>query len=492
MAKYDFDIGILGGGAAGLSAASGSAQFGARTILIEKSNKLGGDCLHFGCVPSKTLIRTAGVRKLGHRFHEFGLPDIDIARVDLAAVMERVHSVIEKIQVHDSPERFRKLGADVRFGNPEFINDHELQLNGEKISAKSWIIATGSRPSPPPVDGLEHVPYWTNETVFSQKELPQRLLVLGGGPIGLELAQAFQRLGSQVTVIEYIDQILCPEDSDIAEILKKRLEQEGLEILIGTKAVKAEANGSTIRLTVAPAKEEEKSSVIEGDALLIAAGRKPNIEDIGLKNAGVISTPRGITTNAKLKTNISHIYACGDINGQLPFTHVAGYEAGLAITNAVLHIPRSADYRKVPWCTYTDPEVASIGLNEKRSKQEGVEYRVLEEEFIDNDRALAEAESLGKIKILISPRSRILGCQIIGSHAGELIHEWVAAINGGVKLSTMAGMIHAYPTLSEISKRVAGAYYSEKLFSKKTRNLLRFLFRYRGSALVSEKTKPIK
>ena len=194
MAKYDFDIGILGGGAAGLSAASGSAQFGARTILIEKSNKLGGDCLHFGCVPSKTLIRTAGVRNLGHRFHEFGLPDIDIARVDLAAVMERVHSVIEKIQVHDSPERFRKLGADVRFGNPEFINDHELQLNGEKISAKSWIIATGSRPSPPPVDGLEHVPYWTNETVFSQKELPQRLLVLGGGPIGLELAQAFSAL----------------------------------------------------------------------------------------------------------------------------------------------------------------------------------------------------------------------------------------------------------------------------------------------------------
>lgn len=482
MADYDYDVGILGGGAAGLTVAAGAAQFGAKAILIEKASQLGGDCLHYGCVPSKTLIRSAGVWAQARRAEEFGLPRLELPPMDLGAVMSRVRSVIEKIQEHDSPERFCRLGAEVRFGAPRFVDGHTVEVDGQRVTARSWVVATGSRPALPPVEGLAETPHWTNETVFSQTVLPPRLLVLGGGPIGLELAQAFQRLGSRVTVVEFLDQILGPEDADVAEILRGRLEAEGMKILIGTKAVKAESRDGGVSLTVAPAEGGGEPRVLEAEALLVATGRWPNVEDLGLEAAGVEFTPRGIPTDARLRTNVKHIYACGDVNGQLPFTHVAGYEGGIALINIVLRLPRKADYAKVPWCTYTDPEVASVGLNEKRAQKEGVAYRVLTEEFTGNDRALAEGEPLGKIKVLISPRGAVLGCQIIGAHAGELIHEWIAAVVGGVKLSALAGAIHVYPTLSEISKRAAGAYFSEKLFSDRTKGVLKFLFHLKGRA----------
>jgi pyruvate/2-oxoglutarate dehydrogenase complex dihydrolipoamide dehydrogenase (E3) component len=482
MPNYDYDLGIIGGGAAGLTAAAGAAQFGAKTILIEISSKLGGDCLHYGCVPSKTLIRTAGVWALARRSVEFGLPALSLPPVDLGVVMDRVQSVIDTIQHHDSPERFCALGAEIRFGNSVFADDHVVEVDGKRISVKNWIVATGSSPVTPPVEGLAQVPIWTNETVFSQRTLPSRLIILGGGPIGLEIAQAFARLGSKVVIVEILDQILGPEDADMAEILKARFEAEGVKIHTGTKALKVESRGSTILLTVAPAAKEGPSTVIEGDALFLSTGRKPNIGDLALDKAGVIFTPRGIPTDARMRTNISHIYACGDVNGQLPFTHVAGYEAGIALTNAVLHLPRKADYGKIGWCTYTDPEVASIGYNEKRARKEGLEYRIIEESFADNDRALAEGEAIGKIKILLYGKDRLLGCQIIGAHAGELIHEWIIAQNGGVKLSTMAGAVHVYPTLSEISKRVSGRVFADKLFSDRTKGILKFLFNLKGRA----------
>lgn len=488
MATFDYDLGIIGGGAAGLTAAAGAAQFGAKSILIEKYKALGGDCLHFGCVPSKTLIRSARVWALARRSPEFGLPQVALPPIDLGAVMDRVQSVIAQIQRHDSTERFCTLGAEVRFGQPRFLDDHRVEVDGDRLSAKSWIISTGSSPALPPVEGLPGVPYWTNETVFSQRMLPQRLLVLGGGPIGLEMAQAFQRLGARVTVVEFMDQILGPEDADVADILRMRLEAEGMALLTGTKAVQAESRGSEILLAVAPASGTGTTRVLEADALLVATGRKPNVTDLGLEQTGVEFTPRGIPTNARMQTSVRHIYACGDVNGQFPFTHVAGYEASVALTNIILHLPRRADYAKVGWCTYTDPEVASIGLNEKRAKAANVEYRVLEEHFRENDRALAEGEPGGKIKLLISPKGKPLGCQIIGAHAGELIHEWIVAIGGGVKLSTMAGGIHVYPTLSEISKRAAGRYFTEKLFSERTKSILRHLFHLKGRAC----TPPMK
>ncbi len=433
-------------------------------------------------MPSKTLIHTAGAWAHARRATDFGLPQLALPPVDLGAVMDRVQAVISRIQEHDSTERFCALGAEVQFGHPRFVDDHVVELDGKRISAKAWIVSTGSGPALPPVEGLSDVPYWTNETVFSQRTLPARLLVLGGGPIGLEMAQAFQRLGSRVTVVEFMDQILGPEDSDVAEILEDRLEAEGVKILSGTKAVKAEPKGSGVRLTVTPASGEGETKVLEAEALLVATGRKPNIADLGLEAAGVEYTPRGISTDARMRTNIRHIYACGDVNGQFPFTHVAGYEASTALTNIVLRVPRKSDYSKVAWCTYTDPEVASIGLNEKRARADNIEYKVLEENFIENDRALAEGEELGKIKLLLDTKGKLIGCQIIGPHAGELIHEWVTATWGGVKLSTMAGAIHVYPTLSEISKRAAGAFYTEKLFSERTRSVLRLLFHLKGRA----------
>lgn len=482
MPIYDYDLGIIGGGAAGLTAAAGGAQFGAKTILIEKSAKLGGDCLHRGCVPSKTLIRTAEVRSLMGRAKAFGLPEALLPPVDLGAVMDRVKTVIDRIQRHDSPERFCGLGAEIRFGEPRFLDDHAVEVDGKKIIARNWIIATGSGPVVPPIEGISAVPCWTNETVFAQRTLPPRLIVLGGGPIGLEIAQAFGRLGSRVTIVEVMDQILGPEDADLAEILKSRLESEGVRIHTGTKALRVERSGAAIRLTVAAASENGQQTFLDADALFVAAGRKPNIAGLGLDAAGVTYTPRGIPTDPRMRTNIRHIYACGDVNGQLPFTHVAGYEAGIALTNAVLHLPRKVDYEKIGWCTYTDPEVASIGLNEKRAKKAGVDYRVIEEPFDQNDRALAEGEAGGKIKLLLSPARKLLGCQIVGHQAGELIHEWVVVMNGGVKLSTMAGAVHIYPTLSETSKRVSGRPFSEKLFGEKSRSILKFLFNLKGRA----------
>jgi pyruvate/2-oxoglutarate dehydrogenase complex dihydrolipoamide dehydrogenase (E3) component len=482
MKNYDYDLGIIGGGAAGLTAAAGSAQFGAKTILIEKSDRLGGDCLHTGCVPSKTLIRTAGVYALAKEFPEFGLGPINIPTVDLGLVMDRVHKVIEKIQKHDSPERFCSLGAEVRFGTPVFTDDHTAKLDGKGITARSWIIATGSHPALPPVVGLEQIPYWTNETVFQQRDLPKSLIVLGGGPIGLELAQAFGRLGSKVTVIEYMDQILGPEDADIAEILKQRLLEEGVDIMTRARAVSAGYSGGVVSLRIAPVNAEGLETVIKADAILVAAGRKPNTEGLGLEKAGVEYSVRGIQTDNRMRTNVKHIYACGDVNGLMPFTHVAGYEAGIALTNAILRLPRKSDYSKIGWCTYTAPAVASIGYNEKRALKDGIEYRIFEEEFQDNDRALAENETSGKIKLLLSGKGKAIGCQIIGAHADEMIHEWVVALNSDVKLSTIAGSVHVYPTLSEISKRVAGKVFSEKIFSKRSRDILHFLFNLKGQA----------
>jgi pyruvate/2-oxoglutarate dehydrogenase complex dihydrolipoamide dehydrogenase (E3) component len=403
MAVFDFDLGIIGGGAAGLTAASGAARFGAKTILIEKAKTLGGDCLHFGCVPSKTLIRSAGVWALARRSREFGLPGLELPPVDLAAVMDRVRAVVDTIQEHDSPERFRGLGATVRFGEPRFTDSRTVSVDGDRVTARAWIVATGSGPALPPVEGLADVPYWTNETVFSRKELPGRLLVLGGGPVGVEMAQAFRRLGSKVVLVESGEQLLASEDADVAEILRDRLEAEGVVVFTGTKALKAESAGSAVRLLVAPSEGAGEPRTIEGDALLVAAGRKPNTEGLDLRAAGVPHFPRGIPTDGHMRTYVPHIYACGDVNGLFPFTHVAGYEAGIALSNAVLHIPRKADYSKVPWCTYTDPEIASVGFNEGRAKAGGVDYRVLTTSFREVDRALAEGETAGKIKVLIRP-----------------------------------------------------------------------------------------
>ncbi len=484
MAKYDYDMGIIGGGAAGLTVASGAAQLGGKTLLIEKEEALGGDCLHFGCVPSKTLIKTAHVYHQMKNGPQFGLPAIEPPPVDFRDVSGRIRSVIGVIQKHDSVERFCKLGARVEFGEPEFRDEHVVSLNGKAVSAKNWLIATGSSAAAPPIEGLDTTPYLTNREIFYLDSLPASLLILGAGPIGIEMAQAFCRLGTNVTVIQRSGQILGKEDADMADLVQKILAEEGVNFLMNTAIIRvAEAGGH--REVVVQNKAGE-TVTLKAEQILVALGRSPNVSGLGLEKIDVAFDRRGIKVNEKMRTGHNHIYAAGDVAGGLQFTHVAGYEGGVVLSNAIFHLPKKADYTFVPWCTYTHPELASIGMNENSARAAGLEYSTWTEEFADNDRGLAEGETVGHIKLLLDKKGKPLGVQILGAHAGDLISEWVAIMNGHVGLSKIASAIHPYPTLGEINKRVVGSIFSEKLFSNKVRKVLKFFFRLQGRACTND------
>ncbi len=480
MSKYDFDLGVIGGGAAGLTITAGAAQLGAKTLLIEKENELGGDCLHYGCVPSKTLIKTAKVYHEIKHAVKFGLPQVDIKPVDFQQVSNRIRSVIDVIQKHDSVERFCSLGAKVEFGQAEFIDEHSIRLHGKTYSAKTWTIATGSSPANPPFAGLDTVSYLTNKDIFYLDKLPGSMIILGGGPIAIEMAQAFNRLGTRVNVIQRSNQILSKEDKDMADIVMAQLSGEGVYFALDSSIVKImEENGSK-QVTIK--NKEGKVETISAETLLVAMGRGPNINGLGLDNIGLTFTNKGIEVDSRLRTNHKHIYAAGDITGKYQFTHAAGYEGGIVISNAIFHLPRKTDYTFLPWCTYTSPELASIGLNEKGATAAGIKYSVWTEEFKNNDRSLAEGEETGKIKMLLDKKEKTIGVQILGPHGGDLLGEWVAALNGKVKLSTLAGAVHPYPTLGEINKRVAGSFLSGKIFSPTVKKGLKLFFNLKGRA----------
>lgn len=480
MPDYDFDIGILGGGAAGLTIASGAAQLGAKTLLVEKEKELGGDCLHFGCVPSKTLIRTAHVYHLMKTAKVFGLPEMTVPPVDFKEVAARIRLVISTIQEHDSEERFCSLGARVEFGEPAFIDDHSIRLNGDTYSAKNWVIATGSSPGIPPVKGLDKTPFITNKEIFSLEHLPSSMIILGAGPIATEMAQAFSRLGSKVFVVQRSGQILSKEDKDLADEVMGVLSSEGVEFYLNATIIRALERGGEREVLIKDGDGREIS--LRAEKILVALGRKPNIDGLGLEHIGVELNKKGVKVDNRLRTNIKHIYAAGDVTGAYQFTHAAGYEGGIVISNAIFHLPRKVDYTFLPWCTYTDPELASIGMNEKATKAAGIKYSVWTEAFKDNDRSLAEGEKIGKIKMILDKNEKPLGVQILGPRAGELLNEWVAVLNGKVKLSSLASAVHPYPTLGEINKRVAGAYFSPKIFSDKVKKGLKFFFNLKGRA----------
>lgn len=480
MADYDFDLGILGGGAAGLTAASGAAQFGAKTLLIEREKTLGGDCLHFGCVPSKTLIRTANVRHLMRNAEKFGLPGCDLKTVDFREVAKRIQSVISVIEKHDSPERFCRLGARVEFGEAIFVDEHAVRLNGKLFSAKNWVISTGSSPAVPPIEGLDKTPYITNKDIFSLERLPKSMIAIGGGPISIEMAQAFSRLGTRVTIIEVADQVLAAEDKDMADRLMNVLISEGVVFHLNSVTLSARDLGSEREVVIR--NSGGKTTSLRAETILVAAGRKANLEGLGLEGISMEFDRKGLKVDKRLRTNHKHIYAAGDSTGSFLFTHAAGYEAGIVLSNAVLHLPRRVDYTYLPWCTFTDPELASIGLNEKRAAGAGIGYSVWTEEFKANDRSLAEGEEAGRIKLILDSREKPVGIQIFGPHAGELLSEWVAVLNGGVKLSTLAGAVHPYPTLAEINKSVTGSFFSGKIFSEKIKKGLKFFFGLKGRA----------
>jgi pyruvate/2-oxoglutarate dehydrogenase complex dihydrolipoamide dehydrogenase (E3) component len=480
MADYDFDIGILGGGSAGLTVAAGAARLGAKTLLVEKEKVLGGDCLHFGCVPSKTLIHTAHVYHLMKKAKEFGLPPVEVKPVDFREAAKRIQSVIQVIQKHDSEERFCGLGAKVEFGNPTFKDGHTIDLNGKTISAKNWVIATGSSAAIPPVPGLEQTPYLTNRDLYSFGRLPASMIILGAGPIAAEMAQAFNRLGTRVSVVQRSGQILSNEDKDMADGVMEVLKAEGVQFYLDSAILRARDLG-TEREVVIQTKGGEPTP-LKTERILVALGREANLKGLNLEGIGIPYDDKGLKLDARLRTGHKHIYGAGDVTGTHQFTHAAGYEGSIVVSNAIFHLPRKADYTHLPWCTYTHPELASIGMNEKRAKAAGIEYDVWVEEFKDNDRSLAEGVQVGRIKMLLDKKGKPIGVQILGPRAGDLISEWVAALNGGVKPVTLAAAVHPYPTLGEINKKVAGAYLSSKIFSDRVKKGLRFFFNLRGRA----------
>ncbi|MBT8339594.1 MAG: FAD-dependent oxidoreductase, partial [Desulfatitalea sp.] len=372
------------------------------------------------------------------------------------------------------------LGVQVLFGAPRFVDAHTVEMDGKRYTSKNWTIATGSSSSVPPISGLDQVAYLTHKELFYLDRLPASMIVLGAGPIGIEMAQAFNRLGCKVDVVDRAGQILVKEDQDMAEVVMSVLQSEGVRFHLNAviDTVGQQGNEKQVHIT----DPNGRQTMLKGESILVAMGRNPNIEGLGLEAAGVNTQHSGIIVNQRLKTSQKHIYAAGDVNGGYQFTHAAGYEGGIVVSNAIIHLPRSTDYTYLPWCTYTDPELASIGMNEKAAQHAGLKIRVWTEAFKNNDRSLAEGETAGYIKLVLDHKEKPLGVQIAGLHAGELIGEWVAALNAKTKLSTLAAAVHPYPTIGEISKKVTGSVFSPKIFSDTMRKGLKLFFNLKGRA----------
>ncbi len=455
--RYDDNLIVIGAGSAGLIAALIAATVKAKVTLIERA-KMGGDCLNTGCVPSKTLITSARVAHTVRIAERFGLRDAQ-ARVDFPAVMDRVAEAIRTIEPNDSVERYEGLGVRCVQGDARIIDPWTVEVNGERRTARRIVIATGSEPLLPPIPGLEAVDPLTSDSVWALRELPERLLVMGGGPIGCELAQSFSRLGARVTLVDMAPRILPREDTDVAEVVAEALAAEGIDVRPGHEAIRFRGDGSGGVLTARNADEEVD---LPFDRVLVAVGRRPVTEGLGLEALGVRKTSAGtLDVDAHLLTSVPTIYGCGDVVGPYQFTHMASHQAWYAAVNALFGPFRrfKANYRVVPWTTYTEPEVARVGLNEDEARRAGTDVEVTRFEFAHNDRAIAESARTGFIKVLTPPgRDRILGVTIVGPHAGELLAEYVLAMTHGIGLKQIMGTIHVYPTFAEINKSAASAW----------------------------------
>jgi pyruvate/2-oxoglutarate dehydrogenase complex dihydrolipoamide dehydrogenase (E3) component len=464
------DLCVIGAGSAGLSVAAGAVQMGASTVLIEAA-RMGGDCLNTGCVPSKSLLATAKMAATMRRAGRFGI-DGSEPRVDFLAVHRHVHDVIAGIAPHDSVERFTGLGCTVIQAHARFADERTVEAGGQRIHARRFVVATGSRAAVPPIPGLDGLPYFTNETLFENTQLPEHLVIIGAGPIGCEMAQAHRQLGARVSLLD-LGSMLPKDDPELVAVVRSAFLADGIDLIEGVKIRRIESRPAGIAVVVEDGKVER---VIEGSHLLIAAGRRPNVEDMGLDAAGVRHGPKGIEVDRRLRTSNKRIYAAGDVAGGYQFTHLAGYHAGIVLRNALFRLPAKVDTRALPWVTYTDPELAHVGLTEAQARDaHGDSIRVLHSAFADNDRARTERSTEGLIKAAVSRHGHVLGATIVGAHAGELILPWVLAIRERLKIGGLAGVIVPYPTLSEISKRVAGSYYTPTLFGPRTRLLVRLL-----------------
>jgi len=449
MEKVKTDLLVIGAGSGGLSVAAGAAQMGAEVVLLE-GHKMGGDCLNYGCVPSKALLSEA------KKAHAKGTSPAKA----YPEAMAHVHSVIATIAPHDSVERFEGLGVRVISEFGQFTGPDTVAAGNYEISARRIVIATGSAPLVPPIPGLEAVPYETNETIFELRKRPEHLLIIGGGPIGMEMAQAHRRLGCAVTVIEGA-KALGKDDPEAAAVLIEALRNEG--IVIEEDALAAEVRGTTGAIEV----EAKDGRVFKGSHLLIAVGRKANTDKLNLAAAGIDPSRNGIKVNAALKTSNPRVYAIGDVAGGLQFTHVAGYHAGIVIRSALFGLPSKASEAHIPWATYTSPELAQVGLTEAQAKERhGEALEVVRFDYAGNDRAIAEGHTTGFAKVMIV-KGRPVGATIVGHQAGELINTWALALANKLKMGQIAAMVAPYPTIGEINKRVAGAYFSPRLFESK-------------------------
>ena len=474
------DICVIGGGSGGLSVAAGAAQMGAQVVLVE-GHKMGGDCLNYGCVPSKALLAAAN-RAVAHQANtDFGLSAAK-PKVDFAKVMAHVSDVIKSIEPMDSVERFAGLGVKVIEAKGKFIDRKTLRAGNSTISAKRFVIATGSGAAIPPVKGLKGVPYLTNETIFSLQKQPKHLLVLGGGPIGAEMAQAFARLGSKVTLLEAA-RFLGREDDELSAHVKAQLIADGVDVREGESIVAAahKGKGATVKITLTCVKGEGTQD-ISGDALLVATGRAANIAGLDAEKAGVTlsDTPNPhIVVDKRLRTKNKKIFAIGDVTGGPQFTHAAGYHAGLVIRNILFFLPAKVNHDALPRVTYTNPELAGVGLSEAEARTQYAAIKVLRWPFEENDRARAERDQRGFVKIITTRQGKILGASIVGAGAGDLLAPWTMALAKGLSIADMAGVIAPYPTRGEASKRAAGDYYTPTLFGPRTRSVVGFLSLFR-------------
>ena len=475
-----YNVVVVGAGTAGLVTAAGTAGLGGRVALIER-NLMGGDCLNFGCVPSKALISSARLIQQIRQAEKWGL-DRQSPQFVFEKVFERMRARRAKIAPNDSQERFESLGVDVFRGEARFVSPHEVEVNGQKLHAENFVIATGSRAAIPKMKGIDAVPYFTNETIFDElKEKPESLIVLGGGPIGCELAQTFQRLGVQVTIIQRGDQLLPREDRDVAEFLEHRLINEGVRMIKNADAHSvATTDAGELALQLLDREPERLAErTLFADALLLAIGRTPNLQSLDLKSAGVEVSEGGLRVNDYLQTSQRHIYAIGDVIGPFLFTHMADAHARVVVRNILApfqFLRQKMDYSVVPWCTYVDPEVAHVGLGEKEAQQKNIDYDLFVVPLEDVDRAVVESEEAGFAKILTAKGSdRILGATIVAPHAGDLLHEFVLAMKAGIGLGKIASTIHAYPTFAELARK-AGDKYNRTRLTQRTKKIFTWLY----------------
>ena len=470
----DYDLVIIGGGSAGLVAASAGAQLNAKVALVEKEPQLGGDCLHYGCVPSKSLIHAGRVAHEVKHAAMYGI-EASIQDIRFREALGHVHRVIDTIQEHDSTERFESLGVEVIYGEGQFRDRQTFEVNGRQLKARTYLIATGGRPGLPPITGLKEAGYLTNLTVFDIDQRPHSLAVIGAGPIGCELGQAFARLGSQVTIIASHDRILSKEDPEAARVVQAQMEAEGIQILTETRAQAVVVEGGQ---KVVITDQGDRLAI---DEILVATGRVPNVETLNLQAAGVEVGKAGVMVNAKLQTTNPKIYAAGDVIGGYLFTHVAGYEGAVAMQNALVLPTKKADYRVIPWATFTQPELARVGLTEEQArKRYGDDLMILRHDFDHVDRALAEGSGVGFAKFVTRKNGEILGAHIVGPAAGELIHEVVLAMSYKLKVGALKSIIHVYPTLAEINSKTA-LQLTKQTYASNTRlqGILRRFFDFR-------------